>query len=198
MSIPQYRPFTAVGAAVLLAGVVSGCSHGTSATATTSGSPSASPSSASPTPSPSPPLSTQQAASRAAYNAYVGSVRDFEAVAESTRDHYDSRLRRHATSTGFSQISYAIDQLVASNWGIHGHSQVVSWKVTRFSPPARPEAVTATACLDSSKSPFYDRKTGKVDPPLPGHERVPVLVQVQRNRGVWKVVYEKPNAEKTC
>lgn len=198
MPMPVYRPLLVLATAGLLMAAASGCSDGTSATATTA-SPPPPPSTASPKPSPSPTLSAQQAASRAAYNAYVSMLADTDAVIQSSRDDNDPRLQRHATSSGFSLVSRTVDYYVQNGWGTSGGYKIPTWKPVSFYPrTGKPYALTAGACLDSRDKRDYDLKTGKVAPPLTGHQRVPVVVRAQIDHGRWVIVYLRPAPEKTC
>jgi hypothetical protein len=178
---------------------IAGCSGGGEIRA--SGSPSNSPTSSShassPTSSPTP--DAQQIASRAAYAAYVGFLNDITAVVNSTRSDTDPRLGRHAASTGIALAAQSVDHFVANHLAIRGEDRADQWRPASFYPATgSPVAVLAMACLDSSHGRLYDIRTGKEQKPLAGHQRVPVTVRVQVDRGVWKVVDANSDFNKTC
>jgi len=184
-----------------VAGVLAaGCSEGSRAAVDPqTPSPTRSPSSASVSPSAAPSPTARQAASRAAYAAYVGFQADIAAVVNSSRSDTDPRLARHAASTGIALAAQSIEHYVANHFGIRGGNRVDHWRVVSFYPrTGKPTAMTAISCVDSSSSRVYDIRSGKEETPLAGHQRTPVTVREQLDHGAWKVVDAKSDFTKTC
>jgi hypothetical protein len=177
VSMPR-RPACAAAAAIAVALAASGCSHGARAT----DDPSASPTTASPTPSRAPDkLAIAKQEIIAAYRATFADVN----VAVIHRNRNDSALNRHAIGGGRIQLVQSVDFYLKADVVPRGLPQTrIAFK--SLSLYGDPPLATITACVDSSRVPLVDARSGKLAKGFvskPGLDKVIFRV----SRGRWMV-----------
>jgi hypothetical protein len=151
VSVPRHRPLLAVPAAAVVALIASGCSHGEQATA----NPSPSPTTASPSPTPDRVAIARQDI----VSAYRATFADMnEAVERSNRN--DRALDRHAIRGARIQLVQAVDFYLREGVVPRGLPEMkITFKSLSLS--SDPPLATLQTCVNSSRVPLVDGKTGK-------------------------------------